>query len=277
VRERRARPSTRPLARHHPEALAGRIRVDLDEDFASLREAYHAQVETAILADTERRIARLDPARRPGAEQVRVLVAAGLKKFFSEHPALEDFTLRNFQAAALRGLLAHGEAGDVRFARRFLGSDDHELQEVSVALLARFGETSDQDALLEIASSAYADQAGRAAEAALAVSDDVPSTVDRLIEIGKAQLTQIAVAALAGSSMEDAVPWLMPLLDAESEAVRREAAEALAARLDTNKGRRALLGHYLSTRSYYYYNVVVALDRILWAPGWLRAATRQAG
>jgi hypothetical protein len=263
------------LARYHPEALVGRIRVDLDEDFASLREAYHAQVEAAILADTERRIARLDPTQQPGRAQVQVLVATELNKFFAEHPTLENFTLRSFQAAALRGLLEHGEAGDVRFARRFLGSDDRELQEVSVALLARFGEASDHDALLEIASSAYADQADRAAEAALAVSDDVPRTVDRLIEMGKGRLTQIAVAALAGSSMEDAVPRLMPLLDADAEAVRREAAEALAGRLGTNKGRRALLGHYLSTRSYYYYNVVVALDRILWAPGWMRAATRQ--
>jgi hypothetical protein len=263
------------LARHHPDALAGRIRADLDEDFASLRDAWHAHVEAAILGDIETRIARMDHGGRPSPEQVRTMVTAGLQEFFGEHATLDTFTLRSFQAAALRGLLAHGEAGDARFARHFLASDDMELQDVSVALLARFGEACDEDALLGIAGNAYSDQAGRAAEAALAVSSDVPATVDRLIETGKPGLTLIAVGALANSSIEDAVPRLMPLLDDEADAVRRVAAGALGARLPTDKGRRALLGHYLSTGNYYYYNVVVALDRTLWAPGWLRAATRE--
>jgi hypothetical protein len=263
------------LAEHHFGALAGRIRKDLDSDFAALREDYRSHVEAAILAATKRNVAEMPAARRPGPEQVRTLVTERLEKFFAEHPTLEDFTLRSFQAAALRGLVAYGKPEDVRYARRFLASDDRELEEASVGLLARFGDASDEDALLEIAVSAYANRAKRAAEAALAVSDDVPRTVDRLIETGSPRLVGIAITALAGSSMDHAVPRLMPLLDDEADAVRLGAAEALAARLPTKKGRQALLGHYIASRSYYYYNVVVALDRILWAPGWLRAAVRK--
>jgi hypothetical protein len=262
------------LAEYHPDAVSERIRVDLDEDFASLRDAYRSYIEAAILAATEGKLAELPVDRQPESEQVAAMVTERVEAFFAEHPSLEDFTLRTFQAAALRGLLAHGEAGDVRFARRFLVSEDRELEAISVGLLARFGEAADEEGLIAIATEANGERAGRAAAAALALSGDLPATVDRLIAIGNPRLTRVAIAALVGSSMDDAVPRLMPLLDDESDAVRRQAAEALAARLPTKKGRRALLGHYLSTRSYYYYNVVVALDRILWAPGWLRTAVR---
>lgn len=258
------------LGEAHFEQFAERIRTDLDDDFKSLRDAYREKIESIVRRGTEEEMNKRPPDKRPAPEQVTATVSAEVDRFFAEYESLDAFTIRRFQVASLRALLAHGEPGDARFARRLIGSEDRDVTNLCVALLTQYGADEDVEALLEASGRLHGEDSVRAAAAALAVSVEVPTTADRLVETGKAALVRLAVAALDKSPNEVAIGRLMALLSSKDESVRRAAVDHLAARLDA-RGRRALLDAYMTRADYYFYNVVVLLDRLLYAPGWLRA------
>jgi hypothetical protein len=64
------------------------------------------------------------------------------------------------------------------------------------------------------------------------------------------------------------------LLDSKLDGVRLAAVRYLSSRLTLGQLRR-LIDLYRRQAAFYYYNVIVYLDRHLYAPGWIRRALRE--
>lgn len=251
--------------------FADQIREDLDSDFQARREKYRAEVVAAIRSDVEQKIRILSKGQQPNAELIEAGTRKGVEEFFQDFDSLESFTIKRFQVAALRALATHGSDADADYGRRLIAAGDRDLTRECVRLLARVGQPEDSNALVEAAKSLRQDDSVRAAEAAMAVSGDSLETISALIGTGEPRLIKVAVTGLDGISGEKATQVIFPLLRSEVAGIRRAAVDHLTRRLDVQQQSR-LIDLYIEHGGYYYYNVIVRLDRRLYAPRWLRVA-----
>jgi hypothetical protein len=261
------------LAREHFSAINDRIRADLENGFEELKQSTKSRIEAAARADVERVVREKEgeAAVAKSAEKIRAAVAKRVDEVMAMESSTERFVLRRFQLAAMQGLAIHGTRGDLRFARDLMGSNDPDLQHACVTLIRRYGDVNDVPGLIDLALDSYGDLEETAAEASLALSDDVVETAKTLIEAEDADLIELALAHLEGSSLEDVGAEVFALLDIKIDRVRLAAVRYLAGRL-TRAQLRRLIDFYPRRAGFYYYNVVVYLDRYLYAPGWIRRA-----
>jgi hypothetical protein len=263
------------LGLEHFNDFADRLRDDLDSDFKSLRDEYRRNIEAVIQGGVEEKIHQLALADQPDPAVVKALVSERMDDFFKDFDSLESFTIRRFRIAALRALVAHGQGKDAAYARRFIGAGDRDVTNECVRLLARVGTGEDVGVLIEAAENLYADDSVRAAGAALAVSENVIDAVAALIDTGASGLIKVAVAALKDVPLEEATRIVLPMLNSKDEGVRRAGIDLLSRRLDRVQARN-LIDFYIERSGYYYYNVILRLDRLLYAPAWIRGASESA-
>jgi hypothetical protein len=249
---------------------AERLRADLETDFKDLRKAYRQEIELIIYRDVEREAQKVSDGTPP-QDLVSNRVAERMADFFSDFDSLEVFTTRRFRLAALRILSRRGSPEDIRFARRFISDADRDILGECIGLVGRFGDSSDVDSLLEIATRLYGEHAQEAVRVAFSLASDVAELFERVLELDKPALTAIAIEGLADLDIESTFELILPILRNPNERIRRAAIGSLIKRL-SRKQMRILMDAYPNEPGYFFYNVGVRLDRHLYAPGWLRAA-----
>jgi len=257
------------------ESEADQIRADLKEDFLRLRDGYKQHIEEVVRDATQTRISKMTLESRPPPAAVETLVKEQLDDFFKDYDGLEEFLIRQFRVAGLRILANHGEPQDAQIARDCLGTRD-EINYECIRVLERVGSDADVERLLDLAERMRGDAAVDAARVALRLASDQSAVATRLVSADQYRLVIMGIEGLDGLPLEEAFDCLFPLLSHSREDVRRAATETLVGRL-ANDRYEQLIDFYIRENSYYFYNVVVLLDRLMYAPRWLLNATRNAG
>lgn len=207
----------------------------------------------------------------PPTDEVRAAVTAVAEESWAPWVAedrLGTYLLRLFQRAALRVLCAVGEQRDVAFARDLAGTGDPDLRREVLRMFERFGTSHDATTVLRLSTAMYLDPDRlAAAETAfrLAYKKDKLAVLDSLRS--EPQLATWSVAKLSDLGAEG-VAQAFQLLTAESAKVRRAAVDVVWDAVPEDR-RESLLSYYMRYR--HYYNVVVAVDRRLYTPSWLRS------
>jgi HEAT repeat protein len=231
----------RVIAVEHFELLESRIRSDLDQEFETLR-----------LESEERLQARY------GQDAMLTLQ--------TEYQKVNDYIRAKYISAALAGLAQNGQPEDVRFARKFLGTTLYNIaDQEAIRLLARFGDSSDAEKLLRIASSTYGETKRLAAKTALELSPGIEGILPEMLDHDDEEIATIASRALLNVQSPQSVELAQRLLLSESAEIRLNGLSMLVRHYSQSELEK-MLDEYYDNR-FYYYNVVTWLDRYLFAPG----------
>jgi hypothetical protein len=176
------------------------------------------------------------------------------------------YTEPAFTGAALEVLAEHGTSEDRDRILCCVGAADARLQACALHALARIGEPADAARAIDVATdtdNGTADSRLDAAQIALALSHEA---VNELLEAGDPGVVHAAVVALGLDA--DGVDKLKALLNHGVDEVRVAAVARLASALDRDELQTVIDAYVQQER--YFYNVVVWLDRLVFAPEPLR-------
>jgi hypothetical protein len=175
---------------------------------------------------------------------------------------LRSFITNQFSEAALNAIAGHVNRDDAETARLFLNSDTP--PQAAVQIICEVGDGTDVESLLRIARTSYGRVEELALEGVRRLATEKLSTATRLLEMDASAAKRVGLALAADVEGNDAIPFFSNLLSHASTEVRQVAILELGKRL--NRQQLAdLLEEYVARPSYFY-NVVVWLDRILYAP-----------
>ena len=217
----------RYLSVNHFELIESRIRADLDNEFA------------ALVSELEQK----------GWER-----------------STADYVRAKMIGAALAGLAEHGNEGDVKYARKFLGKTSYNVADLeAVKLLVKYGDTSDVERLIETALASGTETRALALDGALRLTNDKIPVLEIMLKEGDGKTPAKAAEELWLSDEKRAreIPKLMLKSD---NADKRLRGLAILVKFCEKQELEALLDEYMSA-SPHYYNVVTWLDRTLYAPG----------
>jgi hypothetical protein len=250
------------------EEAAERARVDLHSEFSAMRAQYRVEVRRSIegrlFAENQQHALRKDKAK------LEELIEQELNTFFGQYEDLDNFTLKRFQAAALRVLTEVGKPADASYARDLLFSNEHDVIIAAIRLLRRFGNSEDAARILDASGQLYLESRIEGVRAAVALASDKVAIATLMLESDDDDVRVLGIESLKETPIDQLEDIVLPLLDDRSDAIRAAATEQLFHRLSRTE-LRELIDAY-PKRDYYYYNVIAGLDRFLYAPGWLRAA-----
>lgn len=253
------------------EEEAERARADLDSEFSAMRASYQTEVRRAIEHDQLKENQEL--ALRKNKTRLEKLIDHEMAIFFDGHSDLDSFTLKRFQAAALRILTKIGKPSDAAYARSLLFSNEHDVVLAAIGLLARFGGPGDAAKVVDASGQLYFEHSAEGARIGAALAEDKAAISALMLESDDDALRLIGIKTLENEPGEKAEKLLLPLLNDDSDSIRAAAVDQLAKRLNRTQ-RRELLDDY-PKGDYYYYNVITRLDRDLYAPGWLLTALKE--
>lgn len=239
---------------------------------SSASDGYRQHIEEVMRDSTEAKVDNLALERRPPPDAVEALVREKIEDFFKDHDGLEEFLIRRFRVAGLRILANHGESRDAQIARDCLGTRD-EINYECIRVLERCGSDVDVERLLDLAENTRGDAAVNAARAALTLASDQSALAIKLLGSERYRLVMLGIGGLDALPLEEVIKCLFPVLSHAREEVRQVATETLASRL-ANDRYEQLIDFYIQENSYYFYNVVVLIDRLMYAPRWLLRATQ---
>jgi hypothetical protein len=237
------------LGERGDERVIRRLRSDLDEDF----EALHAES-----------VARL--VEQHGEEVARYIVERSAK--------VKDFIISERAGAALSVLVQASGPEDVPLARKYLLSPSEPARLASILILEKWGREDDAAALLPLAREAYGDVKEAATAALVSIDSALEGAAAPLLSSNDPVHIRHALGHLTRTDRERAMEASRVLLYSESEAVRRLAFSALLELCDRN-ALTALVSEY-QRASQYFYDVVVWLDTVLYAPTPLSEGFRSA-
>ncbi len=229
----------RILAEDHFNVVEARIRSDLDSKFDSLKQESDDKLRTKY-----------------GESSDRVI------KAWEE---LVNYVRDSHISAALAGLVKHGKPDDVKYARIFLGSVYNLGDKESIMLMAKFGDSTDSEKLLNYAKSTYGDLKKMAVQTALKLFPGLSDVLKECIRSNDYEIVKVAAKELMEINTVDCIQLAKELLLNEKDGIRLLGVGVLIKRC-TNKQLEDILNDYL-TRNSYYYDVVTSLDQCLYASG----------
>jgi len=231
----------RALGLGYFEKHADRIRSDLNEEFRSL------QAESAA---------------KSGLSHDILMQSAK----WSE---LESFIRSRFSAAALAILAERGQKEDLDIARNYLSEGDKDTKYdvwcEAIRVVERFGDDSDLGRLLAIAEDSFGKLQELAASAALKLTSDKQAVCNHFFGTGNNTLAVLAVKSMLDQDSESSRQFIEARLHNQHAQVRLLAVAYFAKVYEDESQFEKLLARYIRSPSYYY-NVVVWLDRLLYAP-----------
>lgn len=231
----------RILAEDHFDLVKARIRSDLDQKFDSLKQESDSKLRTKY------------------GNEADILIAVWKKDVVG---SVRDFHI----SAALAGLAKNGKPDDVKYARIFLVSTLHNLgNKESIMLMAKFGDSTDSEKLLNYAKSTYGDLKKMAVETALKLSPGLSDVLKECIRSNDCEIVKVAAKGLVEINTVDSIQLAKELLLNEKDEIRLLGIGVLVKKC-TNEQLEDILDEYLSRNSYYY-NVVTSLDQCLYASG----------
>jgi len=173
-----------------------------------------------------------------------------------------EFITRMFTAGALAALAADPTIEDVAAARPFVG--DHLTRTAVLRIIASKGTAKDANDLIDIARSSFGPDRKLALEGVQKLAADKLGAARTLLASEGSDMRRAALSIVVGLGDEDALPFLEEVLSHEDADLRVAAVGQIRKRVD-NERLAALLRTYTELGTYYY-NVVVWLDRLIYAP-----------
>lgn len=232
----------RILAEDRFDLVKARIRSDLDQKFDSLKQESDSKL------------------RAKYGNEADIIIASWKKD------DVVDFVRDSHISAALAGLAKNGKPDDVKYARIFLGSTLHNLgDKESLMLMAKFGDSTDSEKLLDYAKSTYGDLKKMAVETALKLSPGLSDVLKKCIRSNDCEIVKVAAKELLEINTVDSIQLAKDLLLNEKDEIRLLGIGVLVKKC-TNEQLEDILNEYLSRNSYYY-NIVTSLDQCLYASG----------
>ena len=228
--------------------------------------SYRLLVERGEIARTVVRVDLLNGFRRIYDESYQQLDqrigAQQASRHDHEFKDLHGFITRTFTAAALTALATEPDPEDVAAARPFL--TDHLSRPVALRIITSRGTAKDADDLIDIARSSFGEDRRLALEGVQRLATDKLEAARTLLASEGSDMHRAALSLVAGLSDKDAFPFLKDLLSHGDTDLRVGAVGQIRKRVD-NDGLADLL-HWYTELGTYYYNVVVWLDRLIYAP-----------
>lgn len=260
----------RVLAERHFDRVAAQVRDDLRGKFERLREGWARDAVNNVMAEVRKKGLPISDE-----EQLRERIKNSIHKGAGYSSEIEEMIYREFAAAAIAGLVEHGEPHDVALARELLANRKKssyygEAEAQAVRLIARFGDTGDLDALVEVAGGAHGDTKELAARTALRLSPGSEGVAKQFAGMKDSTLFRLALESLQTESSTSRRSFAEPFLS-DAENFKRMEAIRFLAKASTPEELKDILSTYLM-QSIYYYNVVCWLDRVLFSPAPLREA-----
>ncbi len=231
------------LAVNRFETVSKQLRQDLEDGFIRVK---------------QESIERLE--RQLGQEQ-----AVGIVDSFRE---VDSYIRSRFVEAALNGLLANGEAADIRYGKQYLADTDHAVKLAATRILCKFGGPDDLPVLLQISTDAWGEMRDEAGAAALRLSPRPFETALELLKNRSAMLVQMGFNWLYQQDSPEVRKFFEELADDKDDTNRVRSVYYFSRKLET-----ADLETLLETqfkKETYYYNVIFWLDRLVYAPSPLR-------
>jgi len=257
----------RALAVEHFGQFGETVREDLRTNFAAAAAPYHERE----LAEWRRREAERSsrtesPSISPSLSGFAGLIST-LPDRTPEEYASSSVESRKLEyiTAALSGLAANGEEGDIELGRSFLFHSETDVRIEAVKIIHKFGAADDVPDLVKVATSSDALLQELAAKAALKLSDDLTEVAAEFLETADEILVSITLAELIQNGEESSSAELLkPYLNDPRDALRTRAMTFFVVKLERQE-LESLLAEYLS-RETYYYDVVGCFDKVLYSP-----------
>ncbi|HEV2070829.1 MAG TPA: hypothetical protein VGR26_13645 [Acidimicrobiales bacterium] len=245
---------------------------DNDEAYAVLGERGDERVIRRLRSDLHDEFQALD------AESVaRLLIQHGeeVTSYIAERSAdMKNFIISERVGAALSVLVEISGPDDVVLARKYLSSRSEAARLASIRILGKWGTDKEAAALLPLAREAYGDVKEAATAALTSIDSTLEGAAAPLLSSNDPVHIRHALGQLTRTDCDRAIEASRALLYSESEGVRKLAFAALVELCDRNT-LTALVTEY-QRASQYFYDVVVWLDTVLYAPTPLSEGFRSA-
>lgn len=177
-----------------------------------------------------------------------------------------DFVKAQMIKAALAGLAEHGNQSDLKYARKYLGTNSHNTADPeAVKLLVKYGDISDVEKLLEVALESGTETRRLAFDGALTLADDKIAVLEIMLKESDGKTAGKAAEELWVLD-EDRVREISRVMLSADDTDKRLIGIAILVKFCKKAELEALLDEYMAT-SPHYYNVVTWLDKTLYAPG----------
>lgn len=235
---------------------------DDDEAYAVLGERGDERVIRRLRSDLRDEFQALD-----AESTARLLAQHGeeVARYIAEGSAdTKDFMVSKRVGAALSVLVEISEPEDVVLARKYLSSRSEAARLASIRILGQWGSDEEAAALLPLAREAYGDVKEAATAALTSIDSTLEGAAAPLLTSNDPVHIRHALSQLTRTDRGRAIEASRSLLYSESEGVRRLAFAALVELCDRN-ALTALVSEY-QRASRYFYDVVVWLDTVLYAP-----------
>jgi HEAT repeat protein len=228
------------LVKKHFLFLKGRIRLDLDSEFETLK------------SESENKwIEKYGDAGKIISKKIK--------------PELINFLRGRYIFAALDGLSIHGKKEDVKYAREYLSNKKYEGDKFgALKIILRFGDKSDIEMLNKIALNSYGETKRIAIEALFKFSEDRDSRLALIINKDET-IYKTSLQMLLKYDLPYKIEIAEILLKSEIEDRRLDGLAILISSLNEIELEK-FLDNYISQDTYFY-NVVTWLDKCLYAVG----------
>jgi len=210
------------LALDHFDSVSDMVRSDLADGFKRIKETYIERLKSELGADPAEEFAQRVQERK-----------------------LDEFIRSNFTEAALSGLLRHGQTSDLEIARKYLRSEDRDLQLVAAKIVSRFGDEQDVQTLLDVSNGAWGELEEFGPKTAITLSHDPQSLAIAMAQSDNAARSKAALGWLVGQDSARIRDFFRSLLSDENGSRRVQAVQYLSRRFD-EKELEKLLDEYLT-------------------------------
>jgi HEAT repeat protein len=186
---------------------------------------------------------------------------------------LDEFIQRNFTISALAGIALNGGPSSIRFGRQLLNHEDTSVKVEALRIIERFGDSSDIQALVDLAKDSHGELKTESSVLALRLASDYEEAVIPLLETEDKELVNQVIKHIWNDDLRKARPVLEPLLNSKEDEIRKETLSYFVNKLSRQKLER-MLNQYLE-RTTYYYNIIHWLDKAVYAPRIVRSSFLQ--
>jgi len=238
--------------------------VNSEEAYRVLAVDYFQEVETRIRTDLDSEFETLkSESEIKLREQYGDAAESIIKKF---KPEILDYIKASYISALLEGLALHGKKEDVKYARKYLGNTRNNMADyAAIKLLSQFGNSSDLNRLIEIASNSYGGTKELALEVAFKLSENKDELLKNLIEHEDKMISNFSIIKISRFDMIDKAEIARNLLASKDDEKRIKGLSILIINSSETE-LETLLDEYLNQQTYYY-NVVTWLDKCLYSTG----------
>lgn len=259
------------LCEKHWDEWADRVRSDLEDGFASLKDEWLASARDKLKNDVLRSLSEQKPPKVI-PENIRETMDQKLDEEITRHytlqPDVEQFVKSSYIKAALGGISTHGCKDDVRFFRQYLNHQNAETRLAALVGLKHWGDTVDVKPMLALVNDEDPRVRHLAAEIAVHLAPGIDGAAVKLFDFSDPLIPGTGIKALLDTDIKHAADLVRPLLGHSEYAVRRDAFIFFKRRYSGDQLEQ-LLDDYISSGGYHY-DVVCWLDRHLYGPDFFR-------